>query len=492
MKDHSLTPELEEIKNKVIQEALNLGLAFDPIEFLLVSPKELNSIAAYGGFPKRITNWRFGQEFELLNKKYKYGNSKIYELVINTDPVYAYLLNTNAIVDQKLVMSHVCGHADFFKNNYWFKNSNKKMLDIMANNAVKVEKIIEKEGLEIVENFIDACESLNNLIDPHSAPTFKAIIDDNEKELELPVKLPAKNYMDTYINPKEFIQKQKKEIEANKEKKKLFPEKPERNILSFLLEYAPIKKWQKEILSMIIDEIYYFLPQRMTKITNEGWAVVTHNMLMTKKLANCSDIIDYCDRHSGVLAANNSLNPYKLGYELFKSIEDRWNRGAFGLEWERCDSYEEKKNWNLNLNKGLEKILQVRQTHNDITLIQEFLTPEFCEEQKLFFYRQPDPNFGFSDINKEYHMIKGQLLTQLTNGGYPVIELINANFENKGELFLSHIHDGRPLDRRMGQDCLNNLYKIWSRPVHLQTIDMDETTKEIVWHYDGEQHWITS
>lgn len=491
MNHHFLTPQLEDIKKEVIKYAIDFGLEFYPIEFLLISPAELNSIAALSGFPKRVTNWRFGQDFESINKKYKYGNSKIYELVINTNPVYAYLLNTNTIIDQKLVMAHVCGHADFFYNNYWFKNTNKRMLDVMADNSIKVDEIIEKRGLDTVESFIDACESLADLVDPYHIKDFKPP-EDNDEELIVPIKLPAKNYMDGYINPKEYIEKQKKKIEEEKQKKKIFPEKPERNILQFILEHAPLEKWQKRILSIIIEEIFYFLPQRMTKIINEGFAVFSHSKLITEKLANCSEIIDYCDRHSSVLAANKHFNPYKLGFELFNSIEDRWNRGAFGLEWEQCDNLEKKKNWNLNLNKGKEKVLQVRKTHNDISLIQEFLTPEFCNEQKLFFFRQPDPNFGFSDINREFDMIKGKLLTQLTNGGRPVIELINANFENKGEMLLQHVHDGRPLDRMTGQDCLHNLFKLWTRPIHLQTIDIDENSKSVIWHYDGEQHWITA
>src|SRR5262245_63026076 len=90
-------------------------------------------VASYGGFPNRYPHWKFVMEFERLNKSYAYGLHKIYEMVINNDPCYAYLLECNHLVDQKIVMAHVYGHCDFFKNNIWFSRTNRKMMDTMAN-----------------------------------------------------------------------------------------------------------------------------------------------------------------------------------------------------------------------------------------------------------------------------------------------------------------------------------------------------------------------
>jgi stage V sporulation protein R len=108
-------------------------------------------------------------EYERLSKSYAYGLHRIYEMVINTDPCYAYLLASNRMVDQKMVMAHVYGHVDFFKNNYWFAHTNRKMLDEMANHATRIRRHVERCGLEPVEDFIDACLSLDNLIDIHAA-----------------------------------------------------------------------------------------------------------------------------------------------------------------------------------------------------------------------------------------------------------------------------------------------------------------------------------
>src|SRR6266481_1951591 len=129
---------------------------------------ELSEIAALGGFPTRYPHWRFGMEYQQLSKGYRYGLQKIYEMVINNDPCYAYLLRCNQWADQKLVMAHVYGHNDFFQNNHYFSHTNRKMMDETANHGNRIRSYMERHGEEAVENFIDSCLSLENLIDNHS------------------------------------------------------------------------------------------------------------------------------------------------------------------------------------------------------------------------------------------------------------------------------------------------------------------------------------
>src|SRR3954470_5283812 len=164
----NLTPELERERVRIEKAASKVGLDFYDTIFELVTYDQLNQIAAYGGFPVRYPHWRFGMEYESLSKSYEYGLSKIYELVINNDPCYAYLMEGNEFLDQKLVMAHVFGHCDFFKNNYWFSPTNRKMMDNMANHATRVRRYMDRHGVEAVENFIDLCLSLENLIDRFS------------------------------------------------------------------------------------------------------------------------------------------------------------------------------------------------------------------------------------------------------------------------------------------------------------------------------------
>lgn len=498
-KGHELSAELRNQAHEIFEMARDFGLTHFPIKFVSVSPKELNAIAAYTGFPSRISHWTYGMDFEDIHKRYQYGVSKIYELVINTDPVIAYLLDTNTMVDQKLVMIHVCGHADFFYNNNWFGNTNRQMLDQMANNASRAKRIMDRVGDTRVEDFLDICHSLNNLIDPykdHIKRQYpKPDEDDRLMRQEIPKLKSTAGYMDRYINDAEFIAAQKRRIAEEREKNKKLPVQPERDVLGFVLEHAPkLERWQRTLLAMVREEAYYFAPQRMTKIMNEGWATYIHSKFMTGHLCTDGDIIDYCDSQSRAIAQGKSLNPYRLGLALFKDIEDRWNKGKFGLEWERCRNMEQLHNWDTGAMKGKEKIFQVRQTHNDLTFIDDFLTPEFAVDQKLFSFKPGQ--FGYMEINREFTKVKSHLLQMLANGGQPVIQVTNGDFANRGELLLEHVYDGQELDKAKGKDTLENLYQLWSRPIHIDTIIQDEENdnaeRPVRWSFDGSKHTVST
>ena len=164
----NLPPELVAMQREMEEYARGHGLDFFPTIFEYIDADQLNAIAAKGGFPVRYPHWRFGMEYERLSKGYHHGLQKIYEMVINNDPCYAYLMTNNALTDQKLVMAHVYGHCDFFKNNFWFSKTSRKMMDEMANHGNRVRRYMDEVGVEEVEEFIDACLSLEDLIDIHS------------------------------------------------------------------------------------------------------------------------------------------------------------------------------------------------------------------------------------------------------------------------------------------------------------------------------------
>ena len=270
-----LPMHLQDMQQDIETHARDYGLDFFPIIYEVLDYKTMNEVAAYGGFPTRYPHWRFGMDYEQLSKSYEYGMSKIYEMVINTNPSYAYLLEGNSLVDQKLVMAHVCGHVDFFKNSYYFSKTNRKMIDGMANHASTVRRHMERQGQGTVEDFIDVCLSIENLIDPMSlfiARKPKPGGADGEDATQETPKLKAKGYMDGFINPPEFVEEQKRKLEEEKQKKKRFPEEPRRDVLEFLLEYAPLERWERDCLEIIRNEAYYYAPQAMTKIMNEGWA----------------------------------------------------------------------------------------------------------------------------------------------------------------------------------------------------------------------------
>lgn len=240
--------------------------------------------------------------------------------------------------------------------------------------------------------------------------------------------------------------------------------------MKFLIEYAPLENWQREVLSIVREEAYYFAPQAQTKIMNEGWASYWHSTIMTLHVLKDSEIIDYADHHSGTLSTRpGQINPYKIGIELYRDIEDRWNRGKFGKEYDECEDSTRKRNWDMKLGLGRQKIFEVRKLHNDVTFIDSFMTEEFCEQQKLFTYAFNRRTGQYEIVDRDWRKIKNQLLFSLTNFGQPVICIENANFENRAELLLTHQHEGMDLEFEKASETLKNVQAIWGRPVHLLT-----------------------
>jgi len=485
----NLPSELEAIRESVHEDARAYGLDFYETIFELLDYDQLNEVAAYLGFPTRYPHWRFGMEYEKLSKGYTYGLSKIYELVINNDPCYAYLMKNNSLTDQKLVIAHVYGHGDFFKNNLWFGHTNHKMIDQMANHATRVRRYIDRFGFQVVEEFLDSVLSLENLIDQHSPyirRRERELRDDTVPGDRVAVpKLRSKDYMDEYINPSEFLERQRKQIEEGRKRKRRVPESPEKDVLLFLIEHAPLEDWQQDILAIVREESYYFAPQGMTKIMNEGWASYWHSKIMTEKQLSDAELIDYADHHSGTLGTRPGvINPYKLGLELFRNIEDRWNKGKFGKEYEECTDVEAKRKWDRPLGQGREKIFEVRKIYNDVSFIDTFLTREFCEEHRLFNYGYDVSTGRWVILDRDYQKVKEKLLFQLTNLGDPFIYVVDSNYENRGELYLYHRHDGVDLRLDYARDVLVNIHKIWTRPAHLETVV--EGTRRLI-SFDGQE-----
>jgi stage V sporulation protein R len=503
---HTLPKELVEQAEIIAEFARTEGLDFYPTIFEMLSSDQVSQVAAYGGFPQRYPHWRFGMEYEKLRKQHTYGLGKIYEMVINNDPCYAYLLDDNTFVDQKTVMAHVYGHCDFFKNNTWFSKTNRRMMDEMANHATRVRRYIKRYGLDRVELFIDTCLALENLIDPHSVFMRRRgqrarvpIGDGDTKTADTGAdvtRFPAKSYMDAFINPRKALDAERKGRKDKAERSHgNHPVKPVRDVLQFLLENGPLEDWQADILSLIREEAYYFAPQGQTKIMNEGWASYWHSTIMTNYCVKADELITYCDHHSGTLATSpGRLNPYKLGIELLRDIERRWNTGRYGPEYDSCDDMQVRRNWGKDKmprgrvvgrgSPGREKIFEVRSIYNDVTFLDEFLTPEFVEDQKLFHYRY-DPSTGrMVVVNRDFKRIKQQMLFMLTNHAQPYIYVLDGNFRNRGELYLGHKHNGVDLDIKYAQETLKAVQTLWKRPVHIQAIIDDDP---LLFSYDGEQ-----
>ena len=483
----------EEIEG-VVKSACPLD--FFPQEFVVVSWKQLQVILAREGFPKRYEHWRFGQNYESQQVRDTYGLGRTYELVINTDPCVAYLLDSNSVQETRTVMAHVYFHNIFFKHNAYFAATDRRMLDKMGDHADRIKRYQEDHGPQAVEAFLDICLSLDNLIDVHSVALRRAREDVlgpsslERRPLEpiKPVRFEVPEYLDRYVNPPEVLRAQVDRESKEREKRlKMNPPEPEQDILLFLMKFAPLERWQQDILSMVRDEAYYFAPQRMTKIMNEGWASYWHSKVMTDHLLPRypAETVDYCDFNAGVLQPwGKSINPYRLGVRLLRDIEERWDKGKFGPDWEACRDMEARRLWDKKLNLGRDEIVRAMLTHNDLTFIYRYLTPEFCAENKLHIRSQDDDGDSFVS-SEEFQAVRSLLVRSLTNLGQPKLSVVNANHGNRGELVIFHSFDGQELNKGFAKATCQNLSRMWTRPVHVLT--KDEGGNEIRLSYDGEK-----
>ncbi|MCS6902968.1 MAG: SpoVR family protein [Candidatus Bipolaricaulota bacterium] len=282
--------ELEAMRKEARRLAESVGLDPTPVIFGVVDYDQLNEYSAYDGFPERFPHWSFGMSYDYFRKRSAYSGWWTYELVLNTDPAIAFLRESNTPVENKGVMIHVYGHADFFKNNRWFSKTPKDMIKVMHTHAQRIEEYMNKHGVERVESFIDKALSIQYEIDQY-APFIKRRWRENgqngEERGQEPRRIPVKrDYMDRFVNPPSWIEERRAQLKSRQEQqlKRLQEEtelaKPQKDILAFLARYGRLENWQKDILAMIREESLYFVPQMQTKIMNEGWACVVAGTLV--------------------------------------------------------------------------------------------------------------------------------------------------------------------------------------------------------------------
>jgi stage V sporulation protein R len=444
---NDLPPALKYQAVIIEDAARKAGLDFFDVVFELLDAKDVNGVAAYGGFPVRHPSWRFGMEYERLEKGRQWGLSKIYELVINNDPTYAYLVRSNSLMEQKLVMAHVYGHADFFKHNLWFAPTERKMLDAMANHSTRVRRYIDAFGLETVEQFLDRVLCLDTLIDPF-LPRREQGHPPEARSIHTPQSERALRVLDALSAP---TLDERSERRVSPEPEPVRPPRraklPTYDVLGFLVEAAPLEAWQRDLVHVVRAEAYYFAPQRMTKIMNEGWASYWHSRLLTGGILEPSEVLDFADCHSAATyAGQGQLNPYKLGLELFRHAE-----------------------------RAGEDVFRLRCVHNDVSLVHKLVDEEFAEQ----YLRPVLPRVAEGAPVPDWRTIKSWCLQQLSWGGLPQIELVDADAEGRGELLLVHHHDGRDLSLGRAQATLQHLAALWKKPVQLFTL-LEKQGKKLV------------
>ncbi|MBS1786532.1 MAG: SpoVR family protein [Acidobacteria bacterium] len=461
--------ELEKALEQIWDIATNkFGLDPFPTRFEIVPSTVMYEVGSYA-LPGRYSHWTFGKAYHKMKTMYDFGLSKIYEVVINSNPSYAFLLETNSLLQNKLVIAHVLGHVDFFKHNAYFSQTNRRMVDDAATHARRINEYEFKYGRKVVEEFLDAVLSIEEHIDPNFF--IKKQREARKHEEENKRRSPAGPY-DELTSAQEREAAAKEEA-ANRQSEKMEPEK---DLVWFILQHSPtLQPWQRDVMSMIHDEMLYFVPQMQTKIMNEGWASYWHARIMRELDLPDHEHIEFADLHSGVVSPHrNQLNPYYLGYKIFEDIERRWDN----------PTEEEREKLGRKPGEGRAKIFEVRELDNDVSFLRNYLTEELCEELDLFVYELVEEE-EWTITEKRWQKVRDQLVANMTNFGYPYIEVTDGDYRGNRELYLHHRFEGAELDVRYARKVLEYVHKLWGRPVHLETVVEDEPR---VMHFDGEDH----
>ncbi|MDR7316064.1 spore cortex formation protein SpoVR/YcgB (stage V sporulation) [Brevibacillus nitrificans] len=262
--------ELERSIDEITEIAKGFGLDFYPMRYEICPADIIYTFGAYG-MPTRFSHWSFGKSFYRMKLSYDLNLSKIYELVINSNPCYAFLLDGNSLIQNKLIVAHVLAHCDFFKNNMRFSNTNRDMVESMAASSERIRQYEIEYGKEAVEDLLDASLAIQEHIDPSlMRPKLRW-----KREPEEPAKSAKKGKTDRHSSYDDLWgldRQEKTETEPVKPLRK-FPPSPEKDLLLFIMEYSSVlEDWQRDVLTIVRDEMLYFWPQMETKIMNEGWA----------------------------------------------------------------------------------------------------------------------------------------------------------------------------------------------------------------------------
>ena len=271
--NHKEREELERWIDIITEKAAEYGLDFYPTHFEVVPDHIIYELGSYG-LPARFSHWTFGRDYHRQKTMYEYGMAKIYEIVFNTDPCQAFLMDSNSMLSHKFVVAHVLGHNDFFKNNIYFEHTDRRMIEKVRLHSNRIRKYEEEFGPQAVEEFLDAVLSIEEHFDTGLTARFRR---KPPEEYEADRKRPKQGATE-YDDLWNLLSDKPMQPPAQGRK---FPPEPEKDLLGFLRDYAPeLEKWQRDILNMIREEMIYFIPQMRTKIMNEGWACATGESLL--------------------------------------------------------------------------------------------------------------------------------------------------------------------------------------------------------------------
>ncbi len=475
---------LEEAIENITIKAKEFGLDFYKMYFEICPAEIIYTFGAYG-MPTRFSHWTFGKAYQKMKTQYDYNLSRIYEMVINSDPCYAFLLDGNSLIQNKLVVAHVLAHCDFFKNNAYFRHTSRNMVETMASAANRFREYEFKYGKQKVESFLDSVIAIQEQVDPYLG--IKGTETGNngggachgggcggtcgcgEKRDEAGGKRKETRYDDLWDLEKGHSLSCQLE-----DKPKKFPAQPEKDILLFLANHSrDLEEWQRDIISVAREEMLYFWPQMQTKIMNEGWASYWHLRIMRDMDMSEEEVLEFAKMHSGVVQASKmNVNPYLLGLKIFEDIEKRWDN----------PTKEERKKYNRSGGEGKQKIFEVRESENDVSFLRNYLTKDIIEEMDLFLFKKIGYDWKVTD--KEWEVVRDNIVSVMTYCGFPYLVIEDGDFNKRGELYVRHHFEGVEMDVFYLERTLPHVFKLWGRPVHLETV-MDN--KKVLFSYNGDK-----
>jgi len=467
---------IEQYDAEIARIAAHYKLDTYPNQIEIINAEQMMDAYASVGMPLHYNHWSYGKRFLDTSQNYQHGRMGLaYEIVINSDPCIAYLMEENSMMMQALVIAHACyGHNSFFKGNYLFRTwtDASAIVDYLVFAKNYIGKCEERHGVDAVESMLDACHALmnfgvNRYIRPPSLTPEQEIRNIEEREEYLQRHI---NTLWTSFNPKQN--------DSEAESKPNFPPEPEENLLYFIEKNAPLlKPWQREIIRIVRKMAQYFYPQKQTQVMNEGWACFWHYTLTDKMyregLINDGFMMEFLQAHTSVIYQPpfdnpyfSGINPYTLGFNMMMDIkricqhptqEDReWFPDIAGSPWLTTLDY-------------------AMRNFKDESFILQYLSPRLIRELKLFSIldKSSSSHLKVSAIHNEsgYRQIRSDLANQY-NLGYlePNIQIFNVDVTGDRSLTLRHyIHQERPL-AESANSVLNHIQTLWGFDIHLESV----------------------
>jgi stage V sporulation protein R len=460
--------------------AREFGLDTYPNQIELISSEQMMDAYAAVGMPIGYHHWSYGKQFLSTEYSYKRGQMGLaYEIVINSNPCIAYLMEENTMAMQALVIAHACyGHNSFFKGNYLFRTwtDADSIIDYLVFAKNYISKCEERYGIEQVEDTLDSCHALMNYgVDRYKRPYPISALEEEQRQAE------RAEYLQRQVNDL-WRTIPKSDVSDERGQQRRFPAEPQENILYFLEKNAPLlEPWQREVIRIVRKIAQYFYPQRQTQVMNEGWACFWHYTLLNE-LYNRGQLTDgfmleFLQSHTSVVTQlpydhpyYSGINPYALGFNMMMDIrricenptaEDRdWFPEMAGKDWKEALQF-------------------AMRNFKDESFILQFLSPKVMRDLKLFSIVDDDTEDAIevSAIHNEsgFRRLRETLAGQYNLGNRePNIQVYSVDVRGDRSLTLHHtMHDRRPLGSST-DEVLKHLHRLWGFDVHLHSIDNGE------------------